>query len=478
MIDRQVPPSAATSAVGAAGSGVPVEAATDLPVAARLSGASGWLLLSLVAFGVVAELFPRFPEWIAGVIAWVAALPLWPRLGRRQRVLVIAMCALGATGIVWGMALGQSGLIVKALTMNTMIIAMLVGVAFLPLVSGSEQAGEAPLRRGRGALLRTMLGVHLFGAVINLTAALIAADRLRRPLAPGAADPGYAVPASGTLTRQQAMALGTAFSICAFWSPFLSAMAVALTLAPGSSLLTLVLMGLPLAAVGLLVLWLFLSTARFDHARSFEGYPVNVSALWVPLALAIGVFAVHEWQPQWSMQPVIATLAIGITAVTLLIRRGPARAASRMAQHTSARLPGLAGEVWVFIAAGVLAAGLSALLTAFDIGAPFSRFGGLEASIVLVICTLVAWLGVHTVVTLPLVAVWLAPLAPDPNLLACAFLCAWAIGLPACATSGTVLSMQARYGIPVSTYIRWNLPYLCVLLVIAIIGLNLYAAFL
>ncbi|MBC7778594.1 MAG: hypothetical protein H7125_00680, partial [Proteobacteria bacterium] len=277
------------------------------------------------------------------------------------------------------------------------------------------------------------------------------------------------------LTRQQAMALGPAFSICAFWSPFLGAMAVALTVAPGSSLVTLVLMGLPLAGIGILVLWLWLSSARFDHAREFEGYPINVGALAIPFALALGVFAIHEWQPHWSMQPVIATLAIVITAVTLALRQGLAVAGARLRRHVPNQLPGLAGELWIFLAAAVLAAGLAALLTDFGIGAPFARFGGVEASVVLVICTVAAWLGLHTVVTIPLVAVWVAPIAPDPNLLACAFLCSWAIGLPACATSGTVLAMQARYGIPVATYIRWNLPYLVTMLGVSIIGLNLYA---
>jgi hypothetical protein len=444
-----------------------------------LVAVSGWMLLSMVALGIAGEVLPGFPDWLIGVVAWLAAVPLWRRLGRRQQLLVIVMIALGAAGIAWGIAHGQSGLIVKALTMNTMIIAMLVGVAFLPLVSMREQAGaqvgDPPLRRGRIALARTIVGVHLFGSVINLTAALIAGDRLRRQPAPGDASPGYAVPAGGTLTRQQAMALGTSFSISAFWSPFLGAMAVALTVAKGASLLTLVLMGLPLAAIGVLVLWLWLSSARFDHAREFEGYPINVGALWIPLTLAIGVFAVHEWRPQWSVLTVISALAIAISALALAARDGLRPAAARLRGHVPSRLPGLAGELWIFMAAAVLAAGLSALLTGFDIGAPFTRFGGIEASLVLVICTVVAWLGLHTIVTIPLIGVWLAPLSPDPNLLACAFLCSWALGLPACATSGTVLSMHARYGIPVGTYIRWNLPYLATMLAVSIAALNLYA---
>jgi hypothetical protein len=441
---------------------------------------SGWLLMLVVALAIAAEIVPTIPDWLPGAVAWAAAIPLWHRLGQRQRLMVVVMGVLGAAGMAWGAMHGQSGLLARALTMNTMIIAMLVGVAFLPLVSVRETHGAAdgepaPLRRGRLALLRTIVGVHLFGGVINLTAALIAADRLRRPQGPGVPVPDYPVPPEGTLTRQQAMALGTAFSTCAFWSPFLGAMAVALTVAKGSSLFTLVLMGLPLGVVATLVLWAWLSTARFDHARDFEGYPVDVGGLCIPFALAIGVFAIHEWKPAWSIQPVIAILAIAITGVALAAKQGASAASARLQRHVPTRLPGLAGELWIFMAAGLLASGLSALLTAFDIGTPFTRFGGLEASIVLVICTLVAWAGLHTIVSIPLVGVWLAPLSPEPDLLALAFLCSWAIGLPACATSGTVLTMQARYGIPIGTYIRWNLPYLVTMLGVSIVALNLYA---
>ncbi|MBC7781575.1 MAG: hypothetical protein H7125_15895, partial [Proteobacteria bacterium] len=160
----------------------------EAPHVAWPSAAGGWLLLGVVVVGVAGEAVPGFPGWLAGVCAWAAALPLWPRLGRRQRMLVVTMLLLGAGGIGWGFAHGQTGLLEKALTLNTMIIAMLVGVAFLPLVSVRAQSGEPALKRGRLALLRTIVGVHLFGSVINLTAALIAADRLRRHAPTGPAD--------------------------------------------------------------------------------------------------------------------------------------------------------------------------------------------------------------------------------------------------------------------------------------------------
>jgi hypothetical protein len=423
-------------------------------------GAAASLLFALIPLCALAEVSGEFPDWLPGVVAWSAALLLWFRLDGRQRRLVLALSVLGAAGIGWGLAQGQDGLVVKALTMNTPILAMLTGVAFLQLVSVAAAGSAArPPETGRYALARTMLGVHLFGAVINLSAALIAGDRLQR---------------NGTLTRVQAMALGPPFSLSAFWSPFLGAMAVALTVARGADLLTLIALGVPLAALSLLLLWLWVGSARFGEARDFEGYPIEVGALWIPATLALGVLVAHELRPQWSVMVLIAVLSVAISAAVLGTRRG-AGAAALLARHASERLPGMAGELWIFLAAAVLAAGVSALLAGAGIGAPFARFGGPEASLVAVLCTVLAWLGLHAVITIPLVGVLLAPLAPDPNLLACAFLISWALGLPACATSGTVLAMQARYAIPVATYIRWNLPFLAVMLGVSVVALHCYA---
>ena len=90
--------------------------------------------------------------------------------------------------------------------------------------------------RGPAALWRTLLGVHLFGSVINLSAVMILGDRQsrRQPLAP-----------------LQATVLSRGFSLAAHWSPFFAAMGVALSNSPGARLLMLSSVGLPVAALGL-----------------------------------------------------------------------------------------------------------------------------------------------------------------------------------------------------------------------------------
>jgi len=66
---------------------------------------------------------------------------------------------------------------------------------------------------------------------------------------------------------------------------------------------------------------------------------------------------------------------------------------------------------------------------------------------------------VHPVITIAACGVWLAPLHPEPNLLAITLLMAWAIGVPANPLSGLHLMMQGRYGIDGYAFQRWNAGY-------------------
>jgi len=64
---------------------------------------------------------------------------------------------------------------------------------------------------------------------------------------------------------------------------------------------------------------------------------------------------------------------------------------------------------------------MAGVIAALDLGVPFTHFGGTEASIVLVVITLLAWVGFHPVILVSVVGPWLAPLDPEPNLLAMTF---------------------------------------------------------
>jgi hypothetical protein len=401
---------------------------------------AAWLYFAVVVLVVAAVWLPGYPAWITGVIAWAACLLLLPKLPRHQLRLVLILAGLGAAGIAWSLAQGARGLIEIALTQNVPLAGMLIAVSFLQLIAvGQRQPAEAA-EQGRGALAKTMLGVHLFGAVINYSAEAIFADRLS---------------ARTRLSLPQAMALSQAFIVGAAWSPFYGAMAAALTVAPGASLTQLILWGLPVAAAGMIVTWITLTSESYGCARDFVGYPLHLEALWVPAVLAVSVLAIHEWQPAWPVLAVIAAMALLVTLLTLLLREGDATAVILL-RHGRARLPAMNGELTLFLAAGILSAGMNGAIDVLDLRLPFSSFGAFEASLVLVVMNVAAWLGLHPIILVSVLGPWILPLQPDQTLLAMVFLMSWGVGLTACPMSNTMLGMAGRYGLPFGDLLRRN----------------------
>lgn len=401
---------------------------------------AAWLYFAVVVLVVAAVWLPGYPAWITGVIAWAACLLLLPKLPRHQLRLVLILAGLGAAGIAWSLAQGARGLIEIALTQNVPLAGMLIAVSFLQLIAvGQRQPAEAA-EQGRGALAKTMLGVHLFGAVINYSAVAIFADRLS---------------ARTRLSLPQAMALSQAFIVGAAWSPFYGAMAAALTVAPGASLTQLILWGLPVAAAGMIVTWITLTSESYGCARDFVGYPLHLEALWVPAVLAVSVLAIHEWQPAWPVLAVIAAMALLVTLLTLLLREGDATAVILL-RHGRARLPAMNGELTLFLAAGILSAGMNGAIDVLDLRLPFSSFGAFEASLVLVVMNVAAWLGLHPIILVSVLGPWILPLQPDQTLLAMVFLMSWGVGLTACPMSNTMLGMAGRYGLPFGDLLRRN----------------------
>jgi hypothetical protein len=405
-----------------------------------MSRLAPWLLAAVIPLSVVSALWRTFPMWVAGVVAWAACALLWPRLNAARRRVILIMIACGLAGIVWGYAAGVSGLVAETLAQNIPLIAMLTAVSFLQLVSTARGTGEDRLTAGPLALARTLIGVHLFGSVINFSAVAIFADRLA---------------ARAGLSLEQAVGLSQAFVVGAFWSPFYGAMAVALTVAPGASLITLMSIGLPLAAVGLVMSWFMLSSRRRGGAADFEGYPLRLQALWVPFVLALCVLAIHRWRPQWPVLAVITLLAPTVTVAVLVLVQGR-RAPAALQRLITLRLPEMEGELSLFLAAGVISAGVAGVIAALDLGLPFAHFGPLQAAGVLVLIVLVAWVGLHPIILVAVIGPWLAPLDPDPTLLAMVFLLAWGIGTAGCPMSGTILALHGRYRVPLGSLLRRN----------------------
>lgn len=420
----------------------------------RLAG----VLLAAMTIGAIGHgLWPILPSWPAGCFAWIAALLLAPRVSRPQLVqigllLVIALMTIGGAllldaDIAW----------LRLLDTNAGLLSMLAAISFLQLVPIRTGSPATEERRGPAAYLKTLLSVAVFGGFINLSAMLLVADRVARKS-------GLSAFAGQSITR--------AFSGCPCWSPFFAGMAVVLTYVPETGLLRVVALGLPFAVVGLAVVVI---EARLRHAgelADFEGYPLTVASLWLPCLLAVAVTVGHLLLPRASFMVIIALAALLVTVGVLVASNGVVTSARRLGSYVQHGLPAMVGELLLFLAAGVLAVGLRALSTGMHLSLPFLRvFDFSAAALLLAVLILASMLGAHPIITISVVVPLLAPLQPDPHLLAVTLLFGWGLGTCGGPLSGTHLVMQGRYGISSLKGAMRNWPYVLAMYPLALLFL-------
>ena len=423
-----------------------------------LSEVAGWLLLVAILLSAAWGYSRVFPAAPAGIAFWLAGILLATRVTGLQRTQTLAMLLIGVLGLVYAGLSGGELQLDKALAGNQALLAMLAGVSFLRLVSlPAAGAGETD-PRGPDALRRTLLGVHLFGSVINLSAVMILGDRQSRRT---------------PMTPLQAAVLSRGFSLAAHWSPFFAAMGIALGNSPGAQLTTLSLVGLPVAACGLmLAAW---QLSRSSGVQEYVGYPMHFGALWTPSLLAALVLVLHQLSPATPILTLISSLALLLTLVVMLAR-DVETAVPGIIGHVREGLPRMSGELALFLAAGVLAAGIGSVVQSAGWALPLDSFGATAASLLLVLMILLSVVGVHPVISIATAHGLLLPLAPDPNLIGITFLMAWAQGVSISPLSGMHLAMQGRFGIDPRGFLRWNGSYTLIMLTIDVLVLHLYEA--
>ncbi len=420
------------------------------------AGLAGGLMLLAVLLSIANGVGTGQAGLLPGIVFWLAGLLLARRVTGLQRTQILLMVLVGAAGLLYVGLGGGEVLLAKALSSNQALLAMLVGVSFLRLISLPEvDAGEAD-PKGVGALWRTLLGVHLFGSVINLSAVMILGDRQSR---------------RQPMTALQAMVLSRGFSLASHWSPFFAAMGIALSNAPGAQLTVLSLYGLPLAAAGLLLS--FRQLSRRADVDDFVGYPMHFGALWIPGVLATLVMTAHGVFADVPILTLISAASLLLTLAVLGWRHRSA-APARVARHVLTGLPGMSGELALFLAAGVLAAGIASVMqnTGWTLG--IAGFGATEAWLMLLLMVALSIFGVHPVISIATAHGVLAPLAPDPNMLGITYLMAWGAGVSISPFSGMHLGMQGRFGVDARRFLRWNAGFCLMMLLFDLLVLQLY----
>ena len=233
--------------------------------------------------------------------------------------------------------------------------------------------------------------------------------------------------------------------------------------------------GFPFMLIGLLGVYAEARIRFADEVENFVGYPTHLDALKIPTVLIVSVIAAVQLIGSAPILILIALCALLVTSLTLLLRHGPAVAWNRLRHYVDHGLPRIVNELCLFLAAGVLAAGISALIQHGVVQNPFIRFDAVTAAEVLGIILLCAMCGIHPIVMISSFASMILALNPNPHLLAITFLFGWHIGTCSNPLSGTNLVYQGRYNLASWKLAFWNWPYAIVMLLVGALWLQLVA---
>lgn len=405
----------------------------------RACGLAICLMIALSTLhGVSGE---RFPAWPAGLCVWSIAAMLARSISRFQRMQVALMGVVGLAGLTTSLPERDFSWWPQLLEGNQAILAMLATVSFLRLVARSGAHAGERLPRGPGAIVPTLLAVHLFGAIINISAAFVVGQRIGQ---------------DGSLTPLQAKVVSRAFVAAACWSPLFASMAVVLHYVPGVTVVHVVQLNLLLAAS--LLAFAAWDLRRDGGAPDFIGFPLHREALAAPLTLSVLVLGLYSLPTGWPILTIIVIAAL--TCVALLRLAKPWAETRRLLwHHIDRELPRMGGEFALFIGATLLATGIGAFATAHPVPwvvDPPDALAGIPLLCALVVVTLC---GIHPVISVATLASLFPAQLQAPDVLAAVVLMAWSITLGTSPVSGTTLAMQGRFGIPSTRFLRWNLRY-------------------
>ena len=417
------------------------------------------MVLITISHGLFHLSLPFDPAWIAGITSWLAALLLVNNASRILQVQVGLLLTIGLILIFYAASQGAEINLLKVISSNSGLLSMIAAVGFLRLVAISDADKEAQLPVGRRSYLHTLLGVNLLSTIINISAPMLIADRIHQ---------------QKPLQRFTSQSLTRVFCGCASWSPFFGAMAVVLTYVSQAKLLWIVIAGLPFTIIGLVVVYAEARIRYPEEVDNFVGYPIHLNSLKIPFILVVSVILGFWLLPGTPVLVVIGSSALLVTSLTLLVRNR-ASVTAELGGYVVNGLPRMVNELTLFLAAGVLAAGMSAIIDNGVLQTPFTHFDATTSVQLLGFMLFCAIIGIHPVILISSLTPLILTLDPNPNLLAVTYLFAWNLGTCSSPLSGTNLVFQGRYNIPSWKAAIWSWPYVIVMYLIAAIWLPLVA---
>ena len=405
-----------------------------------LSKLSGLLIFLSFLTTLYSYFFSENLLIIAGIFAWVSFLILFSSL--KNKTIIIVLLILSVFAFCFSYFNGYKIDFVKVFTVNQYLLTLLIGVGFLRLIATPKKDKLTQFPIGKDSFIKTYFGVHLFGSVINLSSLILVADKMYK---------------KSPLTNTQVVLLTRAFASDAYWSPFFVAFAAAITYAPKLDTSIILLNGIVLAFFAFLITYFEVVKNKEFKLDEFRGYPLSFESLYVPFILAILVLVTNYIYPNIKVIVLISTFSIFITLLIFPFKKGLSQSLIKFNNHVIEELPKMKVEIALFLVAGMFGISISSILIGLNLELPFEVFDWQIASILLFIFIMLAFIGIHPIITIAIIGDFLGGV--NHTLLALTFLMAWSTTVSTSPFSGLNLTIVARYNFDAKEIFRLNIFY-------------------
>jgi len=377
---------------------------------------------------------------LSGILAWISFLILFNSIKNKKMILILFILSLIAFLISYFNGFKID--FIKVFTVNQYLLTLLIAVGFLRLIATPKKDKLSSLPKGKQSFIKTYLGVHLFGSVINLSSLILVADKMYK---------------KAPLTNSQIILLTRAFSSDAYWSPFFVAFAAAITYAPNLNTSIILLNGITLAFLAFLITYYEVIKNKEFNMDEFRGYPLSFDSLYLPFILAVLVLITNYIYPNIKVIVLISLYSMLMSLFILPIKKGFNQAISKFKLHIMDELPKMKVEMALFLVAGMFGMAVSSILIGLNLKLPFEIFDWQIASILLLIFITLAFIGIHPIITIAIIGDFLSGV--NHTLLALTFLMAWSTTVSTSPFSGLNLTIVARYNFDAKEIFKLNIFY-------------------
>ena len=396
---------------------------------------------------------------IASLFVWLSFAFIFPTLKDKKILLILMFFSFMAYTI----CLYNDFKIdyIKVFTVNQYLLTLLIGVVFLRLIATPKKEKNIVFPKGKNSFIKTYLGVHLFGSVINLSSLILVADKMYK---------------KSPLTNAQIVLLTRSFASDAYWSPFFVSFAAATTYAPNLNTSLIMLNGIILAVFAFVITYIDVTRNKEFDIQNFYGYPLSLENLYLPVILATLVLVTNHFYPDAKVIILVSLFSISMVFVLLPFKTSLNEARKLIKKHILYELPKMKSELSLFLVAGVFGVLVGSILIGLNLSLPFKIFDWQIASILLLIFIFLAFIGVHPIITIAIIGDYLNGV--NHTLLALTFLMAWSTTVSTSPFSGLNMTIVARYDFSSKEIFRLNIFYALKMYLICILCLYILSKYL